>query len=67
MSAHGSGVTGIRRPVDDGTKRTPTWNVPLTKPPLNQGAQFQQEIIDHRLRSEQSIAAYMKGRPNERR
>jgi hypothetical protein len=62
MSAHGSGVSGIQRPADDGTKRTPTWNIPLTKAPLNQGSVFQQQLIDRQLRSEQAIAEYMKGR-----
>lgn len=67
MSAHGSGVAGVHGPIDDGTKRTPAWNAPLTKVPLNQGVRFQQEIIDWRLRKEQAVAEFMKGQKNERR
>lgn len=62
MSAHGSGVTGVQRPIDDGTKRTPSWNAALVKPPLNQGAHFQQQLIDRQLRSQTEIEAYMKSK-----
>lgn len=62
MSAHGAGVAGLKRPIDDGTKRIPSWNMSVTKVPLNQGVQFQQEIINKQLRSETEIAAYLKSR-----
>jgi hypothetical protein len=65
MSGHGT--KDLPRAMDDGTKRTPSWNAPLTKLPLNQGGKFQQELIDRGLRSEQNVAEYMKGRTNERR
>jgi hypothetical protein len=68
MSAHGSGIAGATaRSIDDGTKRTPAWNAPLTAVPLNQGVQFQQEIINWRLRQEKAVAEFMKGRTNEGR
>lgn len=67
MSAHGSGIAGVTAPIDDGTKRTPTWNAPLTAVPLNQGVQFQQEIINWRLRQEKAVEEFMKGRTNEGR
>lgn len=60
MSAHLEGIKQLGRPKDDGSK--PTWNAALVAVPLNQGVRFQQEIIDHQLRSERTVAEYMKTR-----
>ena len=56
----GYGTKDMRRPINDGSTRRPDWNAPLSKPPLNQGANFQQELIDRGLRSEQAVEDYLK-------
>ena len=55
-------IKELGRPTNDGSSKKPDWNAALTKVPLNQGADFQREILARQERNDKELLDYIRDR-----